>query len=145
MSLDSHLHKSFFEVLDKVSAEVERRFSQPGMTTMVKLESIILESLKGKPPSSVDLAEALATHQSDFHVERLAAQLLMLPSIMKDSSSISFSALFDVLKCQSQTVRELLDQVVRLVQLLMVVPASSASAERSFSALRRLKTYLRSK
>jgi len=40
-------------------------------------------------------------------------------------------------------VRAEYDQVSQLVKLLMVSPASSAQAERSFSALRRLKTWLR--
>ena len=40
-------------------------------------------------------------------------------------------------------VRAEYDQVGQLVKLLMVSPASSAQAERSFSALRRLKTWLR--
>ena len=35
-------------------------------------------------------------------------------------------------------------QVEALIRLLLVNPASSATAERSFSSLRRLKTYLRS-
>jgi hypothetical protein len=35
-------------------------------------------------------------------------------------------------------------QVTTLLKLLLVSPASSAKAERSFSALRRLKTWLRS-
>jgi len=37
----------------------------------------------------------------------------------------------------------LLGEVERLITLLLVVPVSSATAERSFSALRRLKTFLR--
>jgi hAT family C-terminal dimerisation region len=36
------------------------------------------------------------------------------------------------------------EKVEKLVRLLLVAPASSAEAERSFSALRRLKTWLRS-
>jgi len=40
-------------------------------------------------------------------------------------------------------VRAEYDQVSQLVKLLMVSPASSAQAERSCSALRRLKTLLR--
>jgi len=40
-------------------------------------------------------------------------------------------------------VRSLFCEVERLLQLLLVVPASSATAERSFSCLRRLKTYFR--
>ena len=34
--------------------------------------------------------------------------------------------------------------VINVVHILAVIPAASCSAERSFSALRRLKTYLRS-
>jgi len=41
-------------------------------------------------------------------------------------------------------VRGLFSQVEALVRLLLVIPASSAEAERSFSPLRRLKTWLRS-
>jgi hypothetical protein len=41
-------------------------------------------------------------------------------------------------------VRGLFSQVKALVSLLLVVPDSSVEAERSFSALRRLKTWLRS-
>jgi len=37
-----------------------------------------------------------------------------------------------------------LPQVVTLLKLFLVVPATSASAERSFSLLRRIKTWLRS-
>ena len=37
-----------------------------------------------------------------------------------------------------------MDEVLKLVQLLVIVPASAATAERSFSTLRRVKTYLRS-
>jgi hypothetical protein len=40
-------------------------------------------------------------------------------------------------------VRSMFDQVEQLVRLLLTIPASSAEAERSFSSLRRLKSYLR--
>lgn len=39
-------------------------------------------------------------------------------------------------------VRGLFDQVETLIRLLIVVPVSSAEAERGFSGLRRLKTWL---
>lgn len=41
-------------------------------------------------------------------------------------------------------VRGLFDQVEVLIRISLVVPVSSCEAERSFSALRRLKTWLRS-
>jgi len=44
---------------------------------------------------------------------------------------------------KSHDVRSLLNAVERLFKFLVVLPASSATAERSFSILRRLKNYLR--
>ena len=38
----------------------------------------------------------------------------------------------------------LLGEVVKVVQLVLVMPATNTTSERSFSALRRVKTYLRS-
>ena len=42
------------------------------------------------------------------------------------------------------TTSSLCSETTKLLKLLFVIPASTASAERSFSSLRRLKTYLRS-
>ena len=44
----------------------------------------------------------------------------------------------------SSSQAALLDQVTKLMQLILVMPATNASSERSFSALRRVKSYLRS-
>jgi len=38
---------------------------------------------------------------------------------------------------------EVFSEVSRLIRLFLAIPATSATAERSFSAMRRLKTYLR--
>jgi len=44
---------------------------------------------------------------------------------------------------KSHDVRNLLNAVEHLFKFLVVLPASNATAERSFSTLRRLKNYLR--
>ena len=49
-----------------------------------------------------------------------------------------------VMQSMLPEVRAEFPQVSTLLKLLLVSPASSAEAERSFSALRRLKTWLRS-
>lgn len=43
-----------------------------------------------------------------------------------------------------EEVRNLFPAVEQLVRLMLICPVTSCSAERSFSALRRLKTWLRS-
>jgi len=49
-----------------------------------------------------------------------------------------------VLRGMSADVRSMFAQVEKLVRIMLVCPCSSAEAERSFSSLRRLKTWLRS-
>ena len=49
-----------------------------------------------------------------------------------------------VLQSAHDEVRRLYSEVVKLVRCLLALPVSSCEAERSFSALRRLKTFLRS-
>ena len=40
--------------------------------------------------------------------------------------------------------RELLSEVKTVLQLILLMPATNAASERSFSAMRRVKSYLRS-
>ncbi|KAH7940865.1 hypothetical protein HPB49_007108 [Dermacentor silvarum] len=42
-------------------------------------------------------------------------------------------------------MRKIMDEVVWYLQLVFSVPASAASGERTFSALRRVKTFLRNR
>jgi hypothetical protein len=56
----------------------------------------------------------------------------------------SLSALVQALLDKPPEVRMLFPETVKLANLLLVIPASSASAERSFSCLRRIKTWLNS-
>ena len=57
------------------------------------------------------------------------------------SSITSFISMY---KSLAKEVRDMLPNVTRLVTILLVVGVSGASAERSFSVLRRLKIWLRS-
>ena len=56
----------------------------------------------------------------------------------------SLSDAVSALKCMPPELRAEYSEVEKLVCLLLVSPAASAEAERSFSTLRRLKTWLRS-
>ena len=67
----------------------------------------------------------------------LDVQLAMFTS---KNTYISSTEAADILRGMLPEVRGLFDQVEVLVRLLLVVPTSSAEAERSYSALRRLKT-----
>ena len=68
-------------------------------------------------------------------------QLGILASNIPCEATQNFDAIITYLRELSQT---LLLEVCTLASLILVMPATNAVSERSFSALRRLKTYLRS-
>ena len=54
------------------------------------------------------------------------------------------ATLLDVLKAGNWSEEGCISEVIKLLRLYLTVPMTNATAERSFSTLRRLKTYLRS-
>ena len=52
----------------------------------------------------------------------------------------------DLLKAMAtQGIKQSLDQVVRLIELILTLPLTTSSVERSFSALKRIKSSARNK
>ena len=70
----------------------------------------------------------------------------MLPMSVNADGSKKFSQLSDVIDALISlgNARDMFCEVNKLVRLLLTIPASSSTAERSFSALRRFKSYTRS-
>ena len=59
-------------------------------------------------------------------------------------NKVSIFDLVEYFPILSQGLAALIDQVCNLMRLILVMPATNATSERSFSALRRVKSYLRS-
>lgn len=130
----------YFAAIDTVSACIKERFDQPGYKVYSCLEGVILKAAAGNNYTA-ELAEVEKMYAEDINVPLLQTQLPLLKSCCKGNISIEGvkSALLDL-----GTGRKLLSEVTTIMKLILVMPASNATSERSFSALRRLKTYLRS-
>ena len=74
----------------------------------------------------------------------LDAQLQVFTTKFIGDKEIRLQDIIEKLKLLTHEERDLLSQVVILARLMLVVPATNAISERSFSSLRRVKTYLRS-
>ena len=64
-------------------------------------------------------------------------------SLPQSSIAYYLSSIVEFIKKLSPIQKALIPQVHCLVSLILVMPATNASSERSFSALRRVKTFLR--
>ena len=120
------------------------RFEQPGLTYAAKLEKCILDAANRGSVDESSIGQTLP--EIDFG--ELKKEIPMLPSVLKQSTCkhTSYKKLENVLDSAialSPSLQELIPSTLALLKLLLVFPSTAASAERSFSTLRRLKTYLR--
>ncbi|KAK0138026.1 Zinc finger MYM-type protein 1 [Merluccius polli] len=106
----------FFKVLDTIDAQFTELFNQDGLLTMQTLEETVL---------SGEIDATIIDKCSELNRDKSAEAA-------------------GIIRGLPVAVRGLFGQVKTLVRLLLVVPVSSSEAERSFSALCRLKTWLRS-
>ncbi|XP_039641383.1 uncharacterized protein LOC120548945 [Perca fluviatilis] len=129
-SAESFYRSHYFNMLDTAARQLTQRFDEPGIHTLGRLEKVLI---------SGEMDDIIKSYPELDQVA-LKVQLSMLKSTYQYSNC---GDVVDLLKTMVPEVRSLFKQVETLLRLLLVVPASSSQAERSFSALRRLKTWLR--
>lgn len=81
-----------FEIIDYLINEIDRRFNQQGLKSLVKLENILVDQ---KTKTHQELNNCLNNMNEDFDVNKLHAQLLMLPSIV---STTTISNIINILR-----------------------------------------------
>ncbi|KAF3834465.1 hypothetical protein F7725_025669 [Dissostichus mawsoni] len=121
----------FYNALDTVNTQFIERFEQAGFHKLQQLEHVLLHGDMDK----------VVEEYPELNSRLLQVQLAMFGANYTYETS---SDVASIIREMVPEVRGLFGQVEALVRLLLVVPASSAEVERSFSALRRLKTWLRS-
>ena len=136
--------QEFFAVIDLVTNCIEQRFDQPGYKSVVMLEKALLSAADGKLPDE-EMLESVITHTcGDVDCTRLGTQLEMLSTAMHSSSKPSLRDVRNYLCSLSPDQQHNLSEVCTLLKLILVSPATNSVSERSASALRRVKSYLRS-
>lgn len=144
LGLKVSLRENYLEIHSLLIQELKNRFDQEGLKILVQLEEILLWAVEGKVPDCDVLHEKLGPFSEDFDVDQLHMQLRFVKNLPGKKANNCLE-LAEVLSNESGTVKDMLQEVIKLLILVMTLPASAATAERSFSVLRRLKTYLRSK
>jgi hypothetical protein len=138
----------YFEVLELASGEIERRFKQSDFNVIQDLESVLLKAANGE---KVAPDEALMTYlEKDIDKDRFLNQLAMLADMIKTSFSsteikrvTTLITIADAMN-QSDIYKKMLGEIDKVLKIYFTFPVTTSTAERSFSSLRRLKTFLRS-
>ena len=93
-----------------------------------------------------------STYHNDLQIELLQAQLKLIPDLLlrhKELTGITIKevtnirTLCDIMNA-NPAAKSLCSEIHAMLKLYMTVAVTTATAERTFSTLRRIKTYLRS-
>lgn len=97
-------------------------------------------------PYQAEFDFVIKFYGADFNSDLLETQLEVLYNSCTEKlgTSVVISEIVEFFKSLTLAQKEHLSEVCKLLKLLLVMPATNATSERSFSSLRRIKSYLRS-
>ena len=145
--LKDYYRVQYYEACDRVKTELESRFNQAKLKPVANLENLLVGA-----SNSDDFSEHLEELQrscfgTDIDCSRLGHQL----HLVHDAVRTTLSEVHQVTNirnvCEAfnknAVTKTLLGEIHKLLRLYLTLTVASATSERTFSALRRLKNYLR--
>ena len=108
-----------------------------------QVEQLFLKSIN-KEDHSDEIMTVESIFRGDYDHDSLITELQLLPAIFDDCEPVNFGDIVKGIQLLSREKRKLIRNVVLIARLVLTNGATSATSERSFSTLRRLKTWLRS-
>ena len=146
-----YFRRQYFEVLDNVNGELERRFDQQSFKLPKAIEELLLKACSSN--SSNTIPEIITkSYSRDINISKLECQLNMLPDLVKAYKSYKQLNILCVTSLRTISSmllevplsREIYSEIDIILRIYFTIPITTATAERSFSVLRRVKNYLRS-
>lgn len=131
----------YYPVIDCIISELDRRFSDHSLTVMIGVQAL---TPKHKSFLNYDSILSFALLYNS-NVEDLGHEIPQVGRLLQRSSSCatSMTTMID-LACFLEPYKLAFHEIYRLLNIAIVLPVTSAACERSFSALKLIKTYLRS-
>lgn len=141
----THYRQIYYEGLDLIVNCIKNRFDQPGFKVYRNLQELLLKaSTNTNYQEEYDYVTKF--YADDFDPVALKTQLELYSTLFTASKNSvpTIQDVFSSMRDLSAAQKSLLSEVCTLTKLVLVMPATNAVSERSFSALRYVKTYLRS-
>ena len=140
------MRRSYFEAIDAILTSQNERYEQEDLSLIRAIEQILLNAAKKRGVSLDGLTSSLVNKDA------LKIQLDDLPTILglynidqktRITETTKISTIADIFNAMPPA-KIRCPEVHKLIMLYYTVPLVSASCERTFSCMRRLKTWLRS-
>ena len=141
ITVQQQLKQTYYSILDNVTNTINDRFDQQGLKVYQAIEELVLSSKADTGSSTISIKDLYQLYCLDQQLLETELDMLVMDLDMQGCSNVvEFIDKFKANIVSNHCYYPLLEQFLRVVLLL---PATNASSERSFSALKRLKTALR--
>ena len=143
----------YLYAIDLNFQEISDRFDQKSLQLPTEIETLLLTACNNQDMSQNLVPECVAeTYRVDLDVRKLEFQLQMLPDLLqafkksKNLQNIIVTKLSSVSEMLAVVpmAKDMFSEVYKLLRLFLTIPVTTCTAERNFSALRQMKTYLSS-
>ncbi|XP_065643075.1 zinc finger MYM-type protein 1-like [Hydra vulgaris] len=135
----------YFISLDAVLVSLTDRFESTETTRhLTRVEEFVIGS--NNTECSIDyIKNFYKDNFTNYQRLQLHRDLFIDEAMRKKVQLVDFQSALDFFRAKEQIgLRSIVSEIVRFVKIILVQPVSTCTAERSFSSLRRLKTFLRS-
>ena len=134
---------AYNKAIDTMISNLDTRFNSEGHKRVMSLENLLFKSAKGEDYQK-EFKEVIEKYESDLDKHLLGTQLLTFSAKCKNELTEAKIVLHDIVELMRKNGSSaLLSEVSTVLKLILVLPATNAECERCFSALKRIKTYLR--
>ena len=111
---------------------------------LLNLESLLIQATAATGNIDVPILASLnEMHGREIDIDALEVEANVFQAIMSNCSVGCFKDLCNKIKNCPESEKKLISNIMRIIKLLLINPATTCSPERSFSTIRRLKSWLR--
>ena len=133
----------FYQAIEIVVNCILNRFQQKDhIETLQKMEILLLKALRDEDFDH-EFQQMSSFFSSDLHKFKFESQLKALTHIV-DEKQVGIKDAITIISSLNGSQKLLVSELLKLVMLILAVPATNAVSERSYSMLHRFKFYLRS-
>lgn len=140
---EDYFREHYFDSLDLIISSIKDRFNQPAFVAFLKMEQLLLNIISDNNYDN-ELEYVLNTYKDDIDPVQIRTEAFSVSTMFRETSCTNFSDVFEHIQSLPPTKLTLIPNIVTIIQLILINPATSCTPERSFSTARRLKTWLRS-
>ncbi|KAL8583716.1 hypothetical protein ACOMHN_037439 [Nucella lapillus] len=134
---ETYFRAEYFQVLDLVMEDIKRRFHQDTFGFAREMEGVLMSKLPAGESRLPDL------YESDLDFQTLERDLAMISSsLAQQQKTMDVDGIISTLN-ELPSIPLMFSNTDQLLRLYLTLPVTTRTAERSFSALRRVKTYMR--